>query len=200
MSRMRAGFMQIWLIIRAGDHAIWILLSLIVALGVWPGFIIWAIKHSVNQLAGGDRNSSLLYIGIIAGAGTFAILLNVIQPYFLRKVKDQIYQNLSIRLFDTVNRRTENEMLQAATRNRIASTSDSVGAIYHGGLDGLTALLQVIVTGFSLIWILLVVAWWAPFLILAGTVLNVLLMKKQRSLNRLFFKTSRKRQGSRARF
>ncbi|MGQ8874165.1 ATP-binding cassette domain-containing protein [Paenibacillus sp. TSA_86.1] len=178
MSRIHAGFAQIWMIVRAGDRAIWVLLALIFALGVWPGFMVWAIKHSVNQLASGDRNSSLAYIGIIAGAGTIAILLNVIQPYFLRKVKDHVYHNLSIRLFDNVNRRTENELLRAATRNRISSTSDSVSSIYHGGLDGLTALLQVIITGFSLTWILLVVAWWAPLLILAGTVLNVWLMKK----------------------
>ncbi|WP_145152756.1 ABC transporter ATP-binding protein [Paenibacillus xylanexedens] len=178
MSRLQAGFTQIWIIARAGERAIWILLILIFALGVWPGFMIWAIKHSVNQLASGDRNASLAYIGIIAGAGTVAILLNVIQPYFLRKVKDHVYHNLSTRLFDTVNRRTENQMLQATTRNRISSTSESVSSIYHGGLDGLSALLQVIVTGFSLTWILLEVAWWAPILILVGTALNVLLMKK----------------------
>ncbi|MGO4531778.1 ATP-binding cassette domain-containing protein [Paenibacillus sp. 2TAF8] len=178
MSRVHAGFAQMWMIVRAGDRAIWALLALIFALGVWPGFMVWAIKHSVNQLANGDRNASLAYIGIIAGAGTIAILLNVIQPYFLRKVKDHVYHNLSIRLFDNVNRRTENELLQATTRNRISSTSESVNSIYHGGLDGLTALLQVIITGFSLTWILLVVAWWAPLLILAGTVLNVWLMKK----------------------
>lgn len=109
MSRLHAGLVQIWMIVRAGDRAIWVLLALILALGVWPGFMVWAIKHSVNQLANGDRNSSLAYIGIIAGAGTIAILLNVIQPYFLRKVKDHVYHNLSIRLFDNVNRRTENE-------------------------------------------------------------------------------------------
>lgn len=178
MSRIHAGFVQIWMIIRAGDRAIWILLSLILALGVWPGFMIWAIKHSVNQLANGDRNASLAYIGIITGAGTVAILLNVVQPYFLRRVKDHVYHNLSTRLFDNVNRRTENDMLLAATRNRISSTSESVSSIYHGGLDGLSALLQVIVTGFSLTWILLEVAWWAPILILGGTALNVFLMKK----------------------
>ncbi|WP_342554262.1 ABC transporter ATP-binding protein [Paenibacillus sp. FSL R7-0652] len=178
MSRLHAGLVQIWMIVRAGDRAIWVLLALILALGVWPGFMVWAIKHSVNQLANGDRNSSLAYIGIIAGAGTIAILLNVIQPYFLRKVKDHVYHNLSIRLFDNVNRRTENELLRASTRNRISSTSESVSSIYHGGLDGLSALLQVIITGISLTWILLVVAWWAPLLILAGTVLNVWLMKK----------------------
>lgn len=178
MSRLHAGLVQIWMIVRAGDRAIWVLLALILALGVWPGFMVWAIKHSVNQLANGDRNSSLAYIGIIAGAGTIAILLNVIQPYFLRKVKDHVYHNLSIRLFDNVNCRTENELLRASTRNRISSTSESVSSIYHGGLDGLSALLQVIITGISLTWILLVVAWWAPLLILAGTVLNVWLMKK----------------------
>ncbi|MGC5776382.1 ATP-binding cassette domain-containing protein [Paenibacillus pabuli] len=178
MSRIHAGFIQIWMIARAGDRAIWILLSLILALGVWPGFMIWAIKHSVNQLANGDRSSSLAYIGIIAGAGTIAILLNVVQPYFLRKVKDHVYRNLSTRLFNIVNRRTENEMLQSETRNRISNTSESVGSIYNGGLDGFAALLQVAVTGLSLTWILLEVAWWAPILIMAGTALNVLLMKK----------------------
>ncbi|WP_434752878.1 ATP-binding cassette domain-containing protein [Paenibacillus amylolyticus] len=189
MSRIHAGFAQMWIIVRAGDRAIWVLLALILALGVWPGFMVWAIKHSVNQLANGDRNSSLAYIGIIAGAGTIAILLNVIQPYFLRKVKDHVYHNLSIRLFDNVNRRTENELLRAATRNRISSTSESVSSIYHGGLDGLSALLQVIITGFSLTWILLVVAWWAPLLILAGTLLNVWLMKKAAAIESNFLQS-----------
>lgn len=178
MKRLQAGFIQIWMIARAGDRAIWVLLLLILALGVWPGFMVWAIKHSVNQLADGDRNSSLAYIGIIAGAGTIAILLNVVQPYFLRKVKDHVYRNLSTRLFSVVNRKNENEMLHAETRNRISSTSESVSSIYHGGLDGFVALLQVAVTGLSLTWILLEVAWWAPLLILAGTTVNVMLMKK----------------------
>lgn len=178
MKRLQAGLVQVWMIARAGDRAIWVLLLLILALGAWPGFMVWAIKHSVNQLADGDRHSSLVYIGIIAGAGTVAILLNVVQPYFLRKVKDHVYRNLSIRLFSVVNRKTENEMLQADTRNRISSTSESVSSIYHGGLDGMAALLQITVTGLSLTWILLAVAWWAPLLILAGTTLNVLLTKK----------------------
>lgn len=178
MSRIHAGLIQVWTIARAGDRAIWILLALIIALGIWPGFMVWAVKHAVNQLDNGDRNSSLAYIGIIAGAGTMAILLNVVQPYFLRKVKDHVYRNLSARLFNVVHRKTENEMLQAETRNRMASTSESVGSIYNGGLDGFAALLQTAVTGLSLTWVLLTIAWWAPILILVGTVLNVLLMKK----------------------
>jgi ABC-type multidrug transport system, ATPase and permease components len=178
MSRIHAGLVHVWTIARAGDRAIWILLSLIFALGIWPGFMVWAIKHAVNQLDNGDRNSSLIYIGIIAGAGTIAILLNVVQPYFLRKVKDHVYRNLSARLFKVVHRKTENEMLQAETRNRMTSTSESVSSIYNGGLDGFSALLQTAVTGLSLTWVLLAISWWAPILILAGTVLNVSLMKK----------------------
>ncbi|WP_164779427.1 ATP-binding cassette domain-containing protein [Paenibacillus kobensis] len=178
MSRIHAGLSQAWTIARAGDRALWILLSLIVALGIWPGFMVWVIEHAVNQLDNGDRNSSLAYIGIIAGAGTIAILLLVVQPYFLRKVKDHVYRNLSTRLFKVVHRKTENEMLQAETRNRISNTSESVGSIYNGGLDGFTALLQTAITGLSLTWVLLEIAWWAPILILAGTMLNVLLMKK----------------------
>lgn len=175
---LHAVLIQAWTITRAGDRAVWILLSLIIALGIWPGFMVWAIKHAVNYLDNGDRNSSLAYIGIIAGAGTIAIMLLVVLPYFLRKVKDHVYRNLSIRLFDVVHRKNENEMLQAETRNRVSSTSDSVGSLYHGGLDGFSALLQTAVTGLSLTWILLETAWWAPILILAGTVLNVLLMRK----------------------
>ncbi|REK58279.1 MAG: hypothetical protein C6W55_03410 [Thermobacillus sp.] len=178
MGRIVASMKQAGNILNAGDMSNWLAFGLIVLLGLWPGIEVWLVKQVVNFVDQNSRSDAITYILIMAGLGAIAILLYGLHPYFLRKVKDRIYERLSLRLFSLVDRTTVNDWIRADTRNRLANTSESVSSLYHEGIDGYAALLQTMLTGLALTWVLLLTAWWAPPLILAGALLNVYLTRK----------------------
>jgi ABC-type multidrug transport system fused ATPase/permease subunit len=169
---------QLRTILSAGDRTNWVALGLIVVLGLWPGIEVWLVKQAVNFIDQGSRNDAVVSMLVLTVLGIVTILLYSLHPYYLRKVKDRIYERLSMRLFGVVDRTAENDMIRAVTRNKLANSSESVSSLYYGGIDGFAALLQTMLTGLALTWVLLLTAWWAPALILAGALLNVYLTKK----------------------
>lgn len=186
MSRIVASLQQTWNILRSGGKTNWIALGLIVVLGLWPGVEVWIVKQVVNFVDQNSPNDAVVSMIKLMGLGIVTILLNSLNPYYLRKVKDRIYEGLSMRLFNLVDRTTANDLIRADTRNKLANSSESVSSLYYGGIDGFAALLQTTLTGLALTWVLLQTAWWAPPLILAGALLNVYLTKKAAARETVF--------------
>ena len=149
-----------------------------IVLGLWPGVEVVFTRDAVNQLAAGTRMQAVYTLLTMMGCGIVVVVLHIMNPYIIERTKASVSASLWKQFFTVYATCQPDDLLVPKTQDKFAKARNSLGKIEQTVIRDLFMFLQGAISVISVSWILFLVGWWCPLLILVGTVVNTVMAQR----------------------
>ena len=146
--------------------------------GLWPSVEIVFMRDVMNQLAGGTRMHAVYTLLTMMGCGIVVVVLHIMNPYIIERTKASVSATLLKRFFTVYASCQPDDLLVPKTQDKFTKTRDSLGKIEQRIIQDTFLFLQGAVSVVSVSWILFLVGWWCPILVLIGTMINTVMSRR----------------------